>query len=199
MRESWSFRKHLTKKSEWVDIHIGPWFGAVILFGGFRFLLQKAAAFHWSVGLSTTLVLTFILASLLWGWRKRLYMKYSPKHSRSDAGALLLTTLLLAIVVFAAVSLLINQVNPRSFTATAPISMGTLTDFYFWVTLDSLPGVRFSETFRVPSPLEHHGPAASICLLTFRLLVLGTLLKALKDWMTSPTAEAKPKLQTGEV
>ena len=114
-------------------------------------------------------------------------MGYSAKHSRNDAGALLLSTVLLAIAVFAALSILIHHFLPQSYTG-ASISMGKLTDYYLWLTLDALPGIRFSDTFHIARPLEHHGWASVACLLAFRLFVLGTLLKALKEWLSTPSS-----------
>jgi hypothetical protein len=182
----------LTRQQEWVDKHVGPWFGAVFLFGILRFVLEKAADVHWVVGFIATGVLATILGSLLWGWRKKLYLKYSPKNSKNDVGALLLATVLFAIAVFAGVSMLIYKLQPASYSPASKISMGTLTDYYSWVTLDALPGIHFAETFDVKAPVEHHGVAAAISLVAFRLLVLGTLLKALKEWLAFSPAAAEP-------
>lgn len=184
-----SIDRLLARQEAWVDKYIGPWFGAIFLFAILRVLLEKAANVHWAVGLVATLVFAALLTALLLGWRRRIYMKYSSEHSRNDAGVLLLSTVLLAIVVFAAFSTLIYQFSPQSYSGRSVISMGTLTDYYGWVTLDAIPGIRFSDTFHVARPLEHHGLVAASCLLIFRLLVLGTLLKALKEWLT-PAATA---------
>ena len=174
----------------WIDRYVGPWFGSLFLFGVLRFLLEKSNALHWAVGLAATLLLAALLGALLLGWRRKVYVQYSARHSRNDAAALLLSTVLLAIAVFSAISMLIYQFRPDAYTGASAISMGTFTDYYAWLTLDALPGIRFSDTFHVLRPLEHHGVGPAVCLLAFQLLVLGTLLAALKEWMHSPTAAA---------
>jgi len=186
MADSSSFETKLAQHRAWIERHVGPWFGAVLVFGLLRTVLEWTARLHWVVGLATTLVLAAFLAALLLGWRKKAYVQYSSKHSRNDAGVLLLSTVLMAIAVFAAVSMLIYQFRPYSYTGASDISMTSFTDYYGWLTLDAIPGIRFSDTFHVSRPLEHHGLTPAICLLAFRLLVLNTLLSALKEWLRSP-------------
>jgi hypothetical protein len=177
------FSASLTRQQAWVDKNIGPWFGALFLFAVLRGILQVAGKVHWAVGLGVTVALATFLAFLLMGWRRRVYAK--PQQSRNDVAVLLFSTLLMSIAVFAAVSMLIFRFAPGSYTGAPEISMSTFTDYYAWLTADALPGIRFSDTFGVKSPLDHHGWIAALCLLAFRGLVLTTLLKALKEWMTA--------------
>jgi hypothetical protein len=184
----------LTRQQEWVDKNVGPWIGALLLFALLRGLLQVAGKVHWIVGLGATLALAIVLALLLLGWRQKIYAK--QQQSRNDVAVLLFSTLLMAVAVFAAVSMLIFRFQPGAYTGAPEISMSTFTDYYVWLTADALPGIRFSDTFGVKRPLDHHGVIAAVCLLAFRGLVLSTLLKAFKDWLTASArpVDTKPQL-----
>lgn len=164
----------------------GLFVGSLIAGPVFLWLLDRAIQFNWILGLCLTLLFSVFLVVLLWGWRRRIYTEYS----RSFVGAFLLMTLMLAIVVFSSASMILFRLNPYSYTGTATIEMMMFTRYYVWLALEAIPGIRIADTFNWQRPLQHHGPIASGYLLLFRLVVLATLLKAVKEWLYPTTQNA---------
>lgn len=163
----------------WYKDNVEPWIGALIIAGFLQFGLNTALDIHWGAGLVLTAVLGPCLALLLVAWRRKLYVKYTWPM----AGAMLLLTTSFAVVVFAAISTLIYQWDPTTYTAAIEINNGTFTNFYLWHTIDALPGLDLWDTYGagVP-PVRQHGLVAGTTLLCFRALVLSILITAVKDW-----------------
>jgi hypothetical protein len=166
----------------------GLFVGSLIAGPVFLWLIDRAIQFNWILGLGLTIFFSFWLAVLLSGWRRKAYTEYS----RTFVGAFLLMTLMLAIVVFSSASMILFRLSPHSYTGTATIEMMMFMRYYVWLALEAVPGIRISDTFGWQRPLQHHGAIASGYLLLFRLVVLATLLKAVKEWLypTTPNATA---------
>jgi len=178
MPEAWYSRRGLDDP--------GLFVGSLIAGPVFLLLLDRTIQFNWILGLCLTLLFSVFLAVLLSGWRRRIYREYS----RSFVGAFLLMTLMLAIVVFSSASMILFRLNPHSYSGAATIEMMMFTRYYVWLALEAIPGIRIADTFNWQRPLQHHGPIASGYLLLFRLVVLATLLKAVKEWLYPNTQPA---------
>jgi len=166
---------------KWFEDNVNPWLGAVFLAGLLHWGVNAAMRLHWILGLILTLVLALVLMALLAGWRQQLYKKYSWPM----AGALLLVTTVVALVVFSAISSLIYRLDVGAYSGLPTITNDGFFNFYFWHTVDALPGLDLWGVYGAPPPPIHqHGFLAGSTLLCFRAVVLTIILASLKDWFT---------------
>ena len=185
--------KQIDRLKDWSDQRVGPWIGAVFFVALLHGLARLASEFHWTAELAVTLLFAFFAASLLLGWKRKLYV---GKYPTATLFGLWLCTLIVAIEVFASLSAMLTAYQPGAFKGPAPPTRDVFVNFYSYHFVDSLPGLKLWDTFSIPTfPYRQQTFAAGVLLLIFRTMVLATILGALKDWISSKRkapAEAQP-------
>ena len=174
--------RHYSQIEDWISSHIAPWIAPPLMLGGIVWVSVRASEVHWLIDLLVTGLFTIWCASLLIGWKRRMYVAQYPS-------SLLLTiwlcTAAMAIVVFAAVSSMLTTYQTTAFIYSTNPSRLDFVSFYFYHFIDALPGLRLWDTYSAPAPeLRQHSFLAGTLLLVFRAVVLATLLSALKDWFS---------------
>ena len=89
-----------------------------------------------------------------------------------------------AIAVAAAASLLLARTSWAVYEPAAQPGQeyATFANYYVWVLLDMLPGMKVPELLALDAPLVPRNAAAGVPVIAFRTFVLFGLLAALKDW-----------------
>lgn len=167
---------------------VAPIIGAVFIYIAVRWLLQTTAQFHWAAGLATAVALFIVAVVLVLGFRRK-------EHENLPVSVVIgmfVTTTLIAVAVFSAFSAGIYYWDPTSYRGATAVTIGMFADFYLWVLLDTLPGVKLWETFQVAPPLEYRGFWPACSLLVFRTIIVLQLFAAFGQWLRTfgPTRQS---------
>jgi hypothetical protein len=147
-----------------------------------RVILYWAGRVHWVVELLITLLLAGLLVILLLGVREDALARMQEKQPKRVILGILLVLMFLAIAVFSALSFLLWKWHPESYAGTTIYTPGKFADFYFWLLVDELPGLKIPATYGIPAPLSTASVLAATLVLAFRLFVIVRLLDAGRIW-----------------
>jgi len=162
---------------------VSPIVAPLFLYVGFRTLLIWATNVHWGLGLLLAGLLSALLSLLLLSLNARLYSQFAWRVVVS----IFLTATLLAVAIFSAVSFIVYQRIPDSYTAGSEITVEKFTDFYLWILVDSLPGLKIWQTFNVSPPMTYEGFVPALCVFVFRVFIVLRLIKAFGAWFKHET------------
>jgi hypothetical protein len=86
----------------------------------------------------------------------------------------------LSTALFACVSFLLWRSDFATYTGHADLTLMSFVNYYWWVFLDTFPGLKASEA--LAAPLKPTGFVAGLPVVSFRAFVLFGLIKAFKAW-----------------
>jgi hypothetical protein len=159
-------------------------YGALALSAVVFLVLRIAADVHLIAGVVATFVAAILMLALVFGlkdWRKL-------DFSWSVVSGIFLLATLTAICVFSSASWLLYSVYPDSFSPNPEssykvVDAGTLADFYVYLFIDALPGLKLWDTFHVHPPMNYNGLLPAAFIFMFRTFVVVRIVSALKDWI----------------
>jgi hypothetical protein len=103
-------------------------------------------------------------------------------------------TTMLAVLVCAWSSYFLYMRDPAWSSASAasasPLSPSRFIDYYMWLTLDFVPGVKVWETFHVAEPITYSRMAAGLPVFAFRIIIAWRVLVAFNRWLSPETDAA---------
>jgi len=162
--------------------------GPILLAGVARLLLEAAIRVHPALGwiVAALAVLAVYLMA------RHLKRRRFNGMSGPEVFSLFVVTALLGVVAFAAASTLWAAVAPAEYSSTRPLSIGVFVDFYTWLLIDALPGIKMWTTFGVEPPVTYTHAFPGFLVLGFRLLITIYLLKSFLEWIKAPSRHVAP-------
>jgi hypothetical protein len=189
----------------WIDRlfsrQVAPILLPFFLYVGLRAVLELAAGVHWLMGLIAAVVAAIVAWLLIRGLQKKEYRGFSVPVTIG----IFLTAAVFAISAFAAMSTLIYTYYPDAYWRgeafeNKEINVGRFADFYSYILLDAIPGVKLFDTLQIPAPVSYRGWLPAGLLLVFRVAVVVALIDALKDWVRGTSDgsshQARPASET---
>lgn len=167
-------------------------FGLFILYGFALFIIGEAYNRHLALGVLATVAYggaVYIGVKDFWSPEARQYSVY--KGSRIFG-----LLVLLGAAVFGSLSLLLAKLGWATY-ATERVALASFNEYYIWVFLDLLPGLKVTQTLGVSPPVKPEGAVAGLPVVAFRAFVVYGLLKALRYWWANRKDPAKGELGFG--
>jgi hypothetical protein len=168
--------------------YIGPFYGALLLFVAARSVLEYVGSIHFGFGLAAALLL-IVLAEIL---RRGISKFMIVKATLRDILAMFFLIVLMAIAACSGASYLIERQVPGSYTIRSPYSVGTFSDYYFWLFVDLIPAIKVWETLGIPAPAKATNVTAGIPVLLFRVFILLGVISTYKQWRQFKKAQREP-------
>ncbi len=182
----------LRRSSEAAAVASGALLVPLLLAALARWLLDYLGALHWSLELLGALGLAALVWLLLASLRGPALDRHSIAHPWSTIIAIFLTTAVLAVTVFSALSILLQRWQPASYDESTVYVPGQFADFYFWLLFDALPVLKLTSTYDIDAPMTAKTPLAATLVLLFRIFVIARLIDAGRVWWRSRRAARGP-------